>query len=1421
MLLTWDDFINNSKNPTEDFEDLCRVFFKIYYLKNMYYNLSQTTHNPGIETEPVDINGERVGFQAKFFSKNVSYAQILHSAKEIIKYYSGNIDKIIIFCNQNINEGAKDFVEAKRVLAENNISVELCCNKSILDVVSIGAEYGAIRNLFFNKLNLADEWFGETLKRSLDDLNPRYESGFHVDNNEIQRHFDLLYRNEAIQKYIVGIINEARNSLLQVTEYRNIRNAIECIINGFVVPNKQNYESVLTWYNEFDSITQAIAKEKEIVQNELNSRYANKENNDNAQWDKLYYKERQLNELDSIIYDFNFIENKYFQFINNNVLVVEGDCGQGKSHLLGYVAESQSIINGDNRTILLLGQKFIFSQSPQEQIVQMLGLNASFQEFVSACEARGCIDNKITVIMVDAINECYNQNLWKQYLNDIVVYIKDLKYVKFVCSIRTTYKEHIFSDRLLKNIESGDISLIKVQGFKNNLSEAIPYFFDFYKIPITTAAFFNFEFENPLFLRTYCEAYKNGFNADSKNIFALYEAYSREEEKKIREIHNITDGVPYTNLIISAIGTYMFKNNQNYIFESELYTSLSLYPNAHIILDGLIKAKVLLAYFLNNQRIIYICYERFADFLVAKHIVDSFDSYEALSSWIITDMLKTNTYGMFNKAYVEGRFSALSVLVREKYHKEIIDCLSLIDGLSDYTYNQIVLEYLNAISYRADVDIDEKDYYEYIVPHIQTQSAVEKHLDLLISLSGRQCSLNMNSTTRWLLEYPINERDYIWTLYINSHYCEGERIFYTVQYFLHDKLDYIVSEERVLYGQLLVWFFTASNRELRDKSSKALIRLMKNEIKVMKQLLNIFSNVNDPYIISRLYGCIYGAILQTENINTIEMKELCQYIYESVFRQDVVYPDILLRDYALNVIEYCVHCGVDMDFPIEECHPPYKSFDIPTFSIEKLNEFYPEFVRDKTFGTDAIKSSLAPEYGIKEFVSMYGDFGRYTFQSALRDFEEVDYEKVFSYAYGYIIETLGYKNEYFSDYDRHIGVGRSRRFGNLERIGKKYEWIAMHHILALVADSHSVDTKYYGGEKEYHGTWHPCVRDFDPTAQIENSNRVYEIGTFLARPIYSNWDLSNDDWTKIDDVGNLKENIRLIDNNGDAWIALYFSIDDTSSKDYEKDRQSVWLNSTACLIRKREFNNFINQVKQNKLYWRKLHVGESYGNSSVFIREYIWSPAFLDEYRDYSFSVEIPGKHIVKKKIPIFKIDGVPIEQVSEETLEETICDCSLVNLSIEESEEEREYNEPISKYVATVMPCYYKYLWERGQDYSNSDTVEVRLPVSYIIEQLGLKQIKDGVWSVHDEIACVDFKLIKGSNVDGLYIKEKYLSQIMNDDMTIVWVGMGEKQHLYGTSRQHIQSWSEIDSLIYLNKNNKFVEMQSIVHKGYNVEHK
>ena len=67
---------------------------------------------------------------------------------------------------------------------------------------------------------------------------------------------------------------------------------------------------------------------------------------------------------------------------------------------------------------------------------------------------------------------------------------------------------------------------------------------------------------------------------------------------------------------------------------------------------------------------------------------------------------------------------------------------------------------------------------------------------------------------------------------------------------------------------------------------------------------------------------------------------------------------------------------------IQNYRPPYKSYLIPDIKCEELEVIYPKSSPDKWLGTTAIMASMAPNYNLDGFASvyMYGDFGRYIFQ---------------------------------------------------------------------------------------------------------------------------------------------------------------------------------------------------------------------------------------------------------------------------------------------------------------------------------------------------------------------------------------------------------------------------------------------------------
>ena len=439
--IDWSDFEHTCKNTTKDFEDLCRIFFRIRYLKDKVANLPQRANNPGIETLPINVNGSRLGFQAKYFPGKISYTDILDSAKKVLKYYSGEIDKVIIFCNKNIDNTTTNYKKAKGLLASANIEIELCCNNNILDPINTVEEYSSIKALYFNGISFSNDWFARQLQKSLDGLKPRYSSGFHVDTEEWHTYFEVLYRTDYIEKTLQEKIDAARKELRNLYGVDDLKKDILEIINGLVIPNRNNYEYCLQWYSLFLPVKQKLdevsaptyAEQRKIIYGER--KYTNEES------EKIQRKYDKFETLKKVIKSFDLSKDKYLKHLNNNVLLIEGRAGIGKSHLLGYEAEWHGN-SGNCRSVLLLGHKFVLNLQPQSQIMIELELaSISFHEFLEACEAKGEVDGGITVIMIDALNECAEHKAWRAYFNDIINEVRKYKYVRFVCSIRSTYKE--------------------------------------------------------------------------------------------------------------------------------------------------------------------------------------------------------------------------------------------------------------------------------------------------------------------------------------------------------------------------------------------------------------------------------------------------------------------------------------------------------------------------------------------------------------------------------------------------------------------------------------------------------------------------------------------------------------------------------------------------------------------------------------------------------------------------------------------------------------------------------------------------------------------------------------------------------------------------------------------------------------------
>lgn len=105
--VNWGNFrakFNGKEQKT--FEWLCSLLFYDEFGK--HYGIFRYKNQPGIETEPILVNGEWIGFQAKFYDAKISdnVAEIKKSIR-IAKTDNPNLQRVLFYLNQEFSENPK------------------------------------------------------------------------------------------------------------------------------------------------------------------------------------------------------------------------------------------------------------------------------------------------------------------------------------------------------------------------------------------------------------------------------------------------------------------------------------------------------------------------------------------------------------------------------------------------------------------------------------------------------------------------------------------------------------------------------------------------------------------------------------------------------------------------------------------------------------------------------------------------------------------------------------------------------------------------------------------------------------------------------------------------------------------------------------------------------------------------------------------------------------------------------------------------------------------------------------------------------------------------------------------------------------------------------------------------------------------
>lgn len=1388
--VNWENFASNNNDPDgvqHKFENLCRQLFTNDYLKEnkKSRNLHSNPNNPGIEAEPIldERTNQYIGFQVKFFDTSVDYGQILHSMEKALQYYTGKLSHIVLYCNKAITSTSKSYINIVELLKKNNITIELVTDSAILDAVR---KYPYLANYYFGVNTISFEWVVAHNEKSFCDLGERFNRDFNVET-ETSKRLSLFARDQSAVQYIndkkenlIRKINRIKDDTEQHSDYLE---KVRSIVSAFEDVESETIGSAFEWHQYLQSfivddlakINSEISQKKNLLEKirpTIEKGRSRVEHKDLEKYNsirseiEILYELLDLPEILSLTADEN-------RLITAKELFVTGNAGIGKSHLLA--AECQSLMNNQQFAVLLLAGNCYSDLPILDQLSQDCELKYSFDEFISILEMIGVEHHTCVLLCIDALNETANYRLWKTGLISLSQKIKKCTHVKLVVTYRMEYEKSVVQDALLS--EDEDVYRIVHTGFASNGLKASKQFFDYYRIPFTLYEYFESEMENPLFLTLYCKTYRN----DEASLPTLYDRLVESANKNIfpilekrYKLIGFTEDDNIVQSLVDEISTLAFDRKEKNILESDLASipfwtanDLPLRPFMSLLAKENLVHTNLIA---GNERYFF-AYDQMNDYFFARSLFSHDMSDMSIRKTLYEDILQVNDNNIVNLSNSDV-FVICCAIYAQKFGKE---CIDLIDELPEgFEKGYIVKSYIRSFIWRN------KEYISSNVFLAVAQKYKVSREDFWNVLVGNSIKhnhpLNSDFLHTLLMSFRLSERDYYWTKYINEiFYDESNRLMQLVKMYSSGQSIQMSKEQARQLLILCGWLLSSSNRMLRDYTSEAMIEILRNEFDLCIVILKAFEKVNDPYIIERLYGVVFGACCKRRRKGNTVYIALAEYVYSTIFDQEFIYPDILLRDYARLIIERFLWENPDYNGCIvhEKIIPPYKSFPIEQIDEDYINKKYDG-------GLWQIKSSMSFEgHG------MYGDFGRYVFQSALKYFD-VDEDEMYKQAMSFIINDLGYTNE-LDKGNNHWGYDRSET-KKVERIGKKYQWIAMHNILARVSDQCDIDTDYSETPK-FEGPWEPFVRDFDPTLNFKLT-KSDEIPIFdeiselkkATRDEHLKVDVSNIDsvseWLDSDGIffAEMPKALILSDSNGTQWIRLSNYIC-SGREQLKAERLLIWSWLYAYFVTEEQFEQFQVAATDRVDFSSSKGIGLDPQSYSVFNREYPWSPSC--DLLNKSSSVE----------------SGVVLNMPEEKEVEQEVLNVEfleqyLKSLDADSNQvfSDQELNQhlfkkeivrkPVLKQIGEIIHASMNLVWESEYDASKDNTLSMNVPCPMLIEQLHLHQADiDGLYyDSNEKIAAFDLNISQKES--GVVLRKDLLDAFLKkNNLNLIWFVRASKE--------------------------------------------
>ena len=1067
----------------------------------------------------------------------------------------------------------------------------------------------------------------------------------------------------------------------------------------------------------------------------------------------LSWQDYSLREFRRTVYDIvEYSQTNECKLSNLPTLLLVGAAGQGKTHLLCELAKLDTYESRPR--IIFHGEQFQ-NDEPWSQMVRLLGLNCPREDFIGALEAAAQANNCRVLVFIDALNEGEGNRLWWKFLPGMLTTLAQSQWLGICVSVRTSYEKVIIPDTL----DETRIIRLEHLGFADVVYDAVGRFFDHFGIEPSTPVLLP-EFDNPLFLKLYCQSLCNAglkrVPFGLQGITAVFRFFIESIDKKLSRPECL-DYDPRSRIVAKAVehlANEMAKRRTDRLplDETRKIIGLLLPRNSH---------QQSLFHHLESEGVLTVVpdyrkepkdkwtesvrftYQRFSDHLITQRLLErhldkknpkkSFSNRRPLGK-----LVKDEQTCWRNRGFLE----ALAIQIPELTKRELPD---LIPHLA--TLHPVREAFIESIIWR-DVSSFGRATDRYINKQVLAfRDTFRDFWNALIMLAPTpHHPFNADRLHAILSRFKLPDRDAWWSVLLHEEWGQKGAIDRLVKWAWEDNDKSVFDDEVIrLSGVTLGWFLTSSNRFLRDRATKAMVRLCEKRIHVLQNILEKFLHVDDPYVVERLYAVAYGCAMRTTNAESLS--ELAKRVYRWVFESGKPPPHALLRDYARGVIEVAMHRGTKLNGNLARIKPPYRS-EWPSFDVPGVNELkawsqWREGMPDVERSRLHLYHSVTGE-GLSDFSEyVIGDLGGWSsekidephkpthkelhddFEKSLtelqkkawnsyctilqnigfyhrlepdrrrevfgREFTEEELDTELRTVEEHFLRTLresstkyklfrgsikeyvtepqkyyrensfdgqlarrwmmkkiidmGWTVERFGEFDRSVNrySSHGREAHKPERIGKKYQWIAYHELLARLSDNFKKrEDEWSRRAVESKDSWSLSLRDIDPSNLLKRTEREEwrpHTNTWWFPTRFDTWEKPTDEveWLKKNEnLPSIRSMIEVIKpEDGSSWFTLcgYYHWEQPTpvgEERFELKRRQLWYMLNCYLVKKEDSSSLLRWAKKKN--WMGRWMPESHESYDFFLGEFFWSPVF--KIQDCSYYGWQRRTRMGKGKIP-------------------------------------------------------------------------------------------------------------------------------------------------------------------------------------------